>query len=73
VKTRANHKEKLAKLIHPMEPILSNNLTVSFEAFGLSVKINAKLHTTKQVRRAAQTLLSKDFLSFHNKKNNKQE
>jgi len=56
-----------------MEPTLSNNLTVSFEALELQIKINVKLHTTKQARRAAQTLLSKDFRSFHSKKINKQK
>ena len=35
VRTRENHRKKLAKLIQPIELILSNNITVSFDASRL--------------------------------------
>jgi len=59
VKIRANHKKKLAKLIHPTEAILSKNMAVSFKVPGMNRKINMKLYKAKQHRKAAQTLLSK--------------
>jgi len=59
VKIRANHKKKLAKLIHPIEAILSKKIAVSFKVPGMNRKINMKLHKAKQPKKAAQTLFSK--------------